>query len=50
VQSLLERNEREPLPILSSLVDAVSDRDRALLDQLERLIREKRRSVERKPR
>ena len=50
VHSLLERNEREPLPILSSLVDAVSDRDRALLDQLERLIREKRRAVERKPR
>jgi hypothetical protein len=35
------------LPLLSSLVDAVSDRDRALLDDLERLIREKRRAVER---
>jgi predicted transcriptional regulator len=44
VQSLLQR-DGEPLPILSSLVDAVSDRDRALLDELERLIREKRRSV-----
>ena len=42
VHSLLQR-EGEPLPILSSLVDAVSDRDRALLDELERLIREKRR-------
>ena len=42
VQSLLQRNGGEPLPILSSLVDAVSDRDRALLDELERLIREKR--------
>ena len=31
--------------ILSSLVDAVSDQDRALLDELERLIREKRRSL-----
>ena len=43
VHSLLQR-EGEPLPILSSLVDAVSDRDRALLDDLERLIHEKRRS------
>jgi len=43
MQSLLRR-EGEPLPVLSSLVDAVSDRDRALLDELERLIREKRRS------
>jgi predicted transcriptional regulator len=45
VSSLLER-EGEPLPVLSSLVDAVSDRDRALLDELERLIREKRRRRE----
>ena len=48
VQSLLQRNESEPLPILSSLVDAVSERDRALLDDLERLIREKRRAAEAK--
>jgi len=47
VQSLLQRHVSEPLPLLSSLVDAVSDRDRALLDDLERLIREKRRAVER---
>jgi predicted transcriptional regulator len=45
VHSLLQR-EGEPLPVLSSLVDAVSDRDRALLDELERLIREKRRRRE----
>lgn len=44
VQSLLQ-DRSEPLQILSSLVDAVSERDRALLDELERLIREKRRSV-----
>jgi predicted transcriptional regulator len=51
VQSLLHRVDREPMPILSSLVDAVSDRDRALLDELERLIREKRRRTDRqKPR
>jgi predicted transcriptional regulator len=47
VQSLFSRDEAEPLPILSSLVDAVSDRDRALLDELERLLREKRRAIER---
>lgn len=45
VQSLLSRDGGQPLPILSSLVDAVSERDRALLDELERLIREKRRSI-----
>ena len=47
VQSLLQRDGCEPLPVLSSLVDAVSDRDRALLDELERLIREKRKQSER---
>ena len=46
VQSLLQRTTAKPLPMLSSLVDAVSDRDRALLDELERLIREKRRATD----
>jgi predicted transcriptional regulator len=50
VQGLLQRGGDEPLPILSSLVDAVSDRDRALLDELERLIREKRRAIDRNER
>jgi predicted transcriptional regulator len=45
VQSLLRRDGSEPLPILSFLVDAVSDRDRALLEELERLVREKRRAL-----
>ena len=45
VDSLLQRDGNGPLPILSSLVDAVSDRDRALLDELERLIRQKRRQL-----
>jgi predicted transcriptional regulator len=43
MHSLLHGEEGAPLPILSSLVDAVSERDRRLLDELERLIREKRR-------
>jgi len=47
VSSLFE-NHNGPLPVLSSLVDAASDRDRALLDQLERLVREKRRQLHRK--
>ena len=46
VHSLIHGEAGEPLPILSSLVDAVSERDRALLDELERLIREKRRRKE----
>jgi len=33
--------------VLSSLVDAVSERDRALLGELERLVREKRRALDR---
>lgn len=45
VQSLLRSQSDEPLPILSSLVDAVSERDRKLLDDLERLIQEKRRTT-----
>jgi predicted transcriptional regulator len=47
VHTLLQR-EGERLPVLSSLVDAVSDRDRALLEELERLVQEKRRALDRK--
>jgi len=47
MQSLVQGHRGEPLPLLSSLVDAVSERDRALLDELERLIREKRRASDR---
>jgi len=47
VSSLLRQHADEPLPVLSSLVDAVSDRDRSLLDELERLVREKRRALDR---
>jgi len=46
VHTLLQADGSGPLPILSSLVDAVSDRDRALLDELERLVRQKRRAIE----
>jgi predicted transcriptional regulator len=47
VNSLLRRDGSEPLPILSSLVDAVSERDRGLLDDLERLVKAKRRQIDR---
>jgi predicted transcriptional regulator len=47
VNSLLRRDGTEPLPILSSLVDAVSERDRGLLDELERLVKAKRREIDR---
>jgi predicted transcriptional regulator len=47
LDTLLRRHADEPLPVLSSLVDAVSDRDRSLLDELERLVREKRRATSR---
>jgi predicted transcriptional regulator len=49
VHSLLRRDGGEPLPMLSSLVDAVSERDRGLLDELERLVRQKRRTIDREP-
>ena len=47
VHNLLRRDRGEPLPILSSLVDAVSERDRTLLDELERLVKQKRRAIDR---
>lgn len=40
---LLGRDRRALRPVLSHFVEAVSDRDAALLDELERLVREKRR-------
>jgi predicted transcriptional regulator len=39
----LRDDPRDAEPVLSSLVEAVSEKDRALLDELERLVREKRR-------
>jgi len=47
VGGLLGGSADSPLPLLSSLVDAVSARDRALLDELERLVAEKRGALER---
>jgi predicted transcriptional regulator len=43
VSGLLDGECSAPLPFLSNLVDAVGERDRALLDELERLVKTKRR-------
>ena len=42
LRALLGRDQRALRPVLSHFVEAVSDRDSALLDELERLVREKR--------
>jgi predicted transcriptional regulator len=43
VSGLLAGEGAAPLPFLSNLVDAVGERDRALLDELERLVKAKQR-------
>ena len=45
IDSLLARSAGEPSPLLSCFVDVVSEKDRSLLDELERLVREKRRKL-----
>ncbi len=46
IGSLLDAKTEHIEPVLACIVDAVSDRDRELLDELERLVREKRRALE----
>jgi predicted transcriptional regulator len=41
-------NASEARPVLSSIVDVVGERDRAMLDELERLVRDKRRRLGRR--
>jgi predicted transcriptional regulator len=48
INKLLGRGPDGVEPILACIVDAVSERDRALLDELDRLIKEKRRAAPRK--
>jgi predicted transcriptional regulator len=51
--SLLRRllgTREKAAPVLSNLVDTVGERDRRLLDELDRLIREKRRALDRRTR
>jgi predicted transcriptional regulator len=46
LRALLHSGGTSAEPVLSSLVDAVSERDLDLLDKLERLVREKRKRAE----
>jgi predicted transcriptional regulator len=48
INKLLGRGPDGVEPILACIVDAVSEHDRALLDELDRLIKEKRRATTRK--
>ncbi len=45
IDGLLGRGADVVEPVLACIVDAVSDRDRELLDELDRLIQEKRREL-----
>jgi predicted transcriptional regulator len=46
IGNLLDSNTGSVEPVLACIVDAVSDRDRQFLDDLERLVREKRDELE----
>lgn len=48
IGSLLDIGTEHIEPVLACIVDAVSDRDRELLDELERMVQEKRRELENK--
>ncbi|MGH9850994.1 MAG: BlaI/MecI/CopY family transcriptional regulator [Blastocatellia bacterium] len=45
IDTLLERGAEGAEPVLACIVEAVSEHDRALLDELDRLIKEKRREL-----
>ena len=45
LRRLLGRGSQAASPVLSNLVDTVGARDRRLLDELDRLVREKRRAL-----
>lgn len=46
IDGLLDRGAHGAEPVLACIVDAVSEHDRELLDELDRLIREKRQTLE----
>jgi predicted transcriptional regulator len=48
IDMLLGRGADGVEPILACIIDAVGEHDRAMLDELDRLIKEKRRELERK--
>ena len=48
IDGLLNRSARGIEPVLACIVETVSEHDRALLDELERLVQEKKRELRRK--
>ena len=48
IDSLLEQGSGGIEPLLACFVDSVSERDRDLLDELDRLVREKKKELKRK--
>jgi predicted transcriptional regulator len=48
IDGLLGRSSEDAEPLLACIVAAVSERDRALLDELDRLVKEKKRELQRK--
>ena len=48
IEGLIDRASDGGEPLLACIVDTVSERDRAFLDELERLVREKKRELRRK--
>ncbi len=46
MSTLLDVNPSRVTPVLACIVDSVSERDRELLDELERLVKEKRLELE----
>ena len=49
IEGLMDRAADGVEPLLACIVDAVSEHDRAFLDALDRIIREKKRELRRKP-
>ncbi len=48
ISGLLGRGAEGVKPVLACIVDTISEHDRALLDELDRLVKEKRRELRRK--
>jgi len=48
IYGLIDGATKRVSPVLASIVDAVSERDRSLLDDLERLVKEKKAELARK--
>lgn len=48
ITGLLDSATRSVRPVLASIVDSVGDKDRKLLDELERLVKEKKAAIKRK--